>query len=102
MNKITLKQGEKKVFTFTYNVDITTATFTFGIKKEKSDSEYAIKIEDADFDKSEIDNKIVKCTVDTSSLTSGTRYIGEIKAVWEDTTDKSDDVIIEIVQPVIS
>lgn len=105
--RIRLKKGEVKLFVFRYNVDIQTAVFTFSIKNDKSQSDADILITDEQFDKSEIENKIVKCLVDTSPLTAGEIYFGEMKTVWTDQNgnnivDKTEDIVIEILEAVTS
>jgi len=100
--RITLKKGEIKLFSFSYNVDISTATFHFGIKNNKSDSVYAIEITDAQFDKIQIVDRVVKCIIDTSALSANEIYFGEMKTSWGNTSvDKTEDIVLEIQEPVI-
>ena len=94
--EISLIQGEIKVFTFTFDVDVSSATFTLIIKDAKSD----IKITkaDGDFDKTDIADKILKVTIDTSALSVGTNYM-ELKTVWSATSvDKTEKHIINITE----
>lgn len=99
---LTLKHGEKKVVRFKYNIPISDATFTFGLKRSKTDASFAIKIEDGAFDKTEVADKIVKCTVNTIPLLVGKTYCGEVEAVFSvDHIDKSPDILIHIIQGII-
>jgi len=103
--RLRIKKGEVKLFIFKYNVDIQNATFTFVIKNDKDQATPDILIQDDDFDKSEINDKIVKCLVDTSPLTAGEIYFGEMKTTWVDQqgnsiVDKTEDIVIEIAEAV--
>jgi len=103
--RLRLKHGEVKIFIFKYNVDIQNATFIFAIKNDKNQATPDILIQDDDFDKSEINNRIVKCLVDTSPLTAGEIYFGEMKTTWVDQqgnsiVDKTEDIVIEIAEAV--
>ena len=107
---ISLKQGERMWLTFTYKDtttgaarDVSGATFSFAAKANKSDDTTAVSIEDKAFDKTDAENGIILCLLDTSSLQAGTRYIGEVCASWGTGAEiiKSDDIFIEILQPVV-
>jgi len=95
---IELKKGEVKRFTFRYSLDISSTVFHLGIKENYSDTQYKLEVQNADFDRTEIDDNKIKAIIDTSDLDKDTIYIMEIKATWSDPTlvDKTEDIKIKI------
>ena len=95
---MTLKAGEGKPLTFTYNLSIVDATFSL-IVKDSSGTAKITKLH-ASFDITDIANKIVSVTLTTTdlALTPG-KYSMELKTTWDsvNSVDKTEtiDLIIQ-------
>ena len=85
-NRVVMKKGEIKPFTFKYYdrngdpVDVTTATFELEIKEDVDDAAAIVEILDADF--SHPTNYSAQVTIDTTDagLVGGTNYVMDVKA----------------------
>lgn len=94
--KVTFIKGEIQPVIFEFEVDITTATFTLICRDEKG--ELIFTKEDVDFDKSQIADKIIKVTIDTTTLDIE-KYYMELKTVWSSASiDLSGQYILEIIK----
>ena len=97
--KFTLKRGEAKNISFTYDVDITLAVFSLIVK----DSAGLVIFEkaDEDFNKVNIEDKIVIVNFSSENLdiVEGS-YDIEIMAVWNSITsvDKSETLKMKIIE----
>ncbi len=98
-NKMTLKQREGKLLTFTYNVAISTALFALIVKD--SDGTIVIQKNDADFDKTDVGQQkvYVNLAVNDLDLDVGS-YNLEVRATWNATTsvDKTETIKLKIIE----
>lgn len=99
-DSIVVKKKEAKTVSFTISgtFSLAGATFLFGVKADYDDASYLIEKQDADFDKTDIANRIVKISLSTTDLdqTAG-NYIGELKITLSASNiDKSGDIAFVI------
>lgn len=90
---INLWYGEIKKLTFTYNVDLTGATFELRIRD--NDTNALVKtVPDGDFDKSEIGDKKISYTLDTTdTLTADNTYELNIMVLFTDGTKDISEIL---------
>lgn len=108
MARMAFKRGEAKlvIFRLTENgkpIQVNEINAIFGVKKSKTESEYVIKKEDADFDKSQANNGILRIFLSESdlNLTPG-NYVAELKLSFADgSIDKSADIPFRLDEAVI-
>lgn len=89
---INLWYGEIKKFTYTYNVSIEGSTFELRIRD--NDSKLTVMtILDTEFDKTDISDKKVSYTLDTTDLTVNNTYEFNIITSFPDNTKDISDVL---------
>jgi len=110
---ITLKQGEAKTVTLTVKdketgeaVDLTGAELFLGVKQQKSDAQPTFSKSDADFDKSQANQGIIRVFLNAADTaqTPGP-YVGELKVSWPvipEAIEKSSDLTLIIEEAVTS
>lgn len=103
---IEVKHGEIKTLKFTYTKngspqDITAATLTMQLKENAEDASPALEIADGSFTKAA---NVAEAVLDTTSLTAGVKYLGEIKAVFGSGTDedKSETFYVDVQEAIIT
>lgn len=109
MPDVTLKQKEGRTLKLMVKsqgqpLDVENATLTFGVKREITDNDYAIKKVNADIDKTEAANGIVRVVLSKDDLDlTNYDYVGELDVNFDnENAPKSGDISIRINRAVIT